>query len=102
MLDAWNYSVLAPVALGDGMTVSIKGVSLFLDPSNVFLGFQKLVCLVFFPFFFADCHLPASLNGTMCVPPGQSEPSRDQLCLQWGRRRVWVRPLCQDPPFQAV
>lgn len=44
-----NNFVLAPVALGDGMTVPIIGVFLFLDPSNVSLGFQK-VC-IFFSFF---------------------------------------------------
>lgn len=48
-LDAWNNFVLAPVALGDGMTVPIIGVFLFLDPSNVSLGFQKVF---FFSFLF--------------------------------------------------
>lgn len=80
------------------------------------LGSRKFF---FFPFFFADCHPPASVNGTRCVPPGQSEPSRlvsrvkllsagtepkdtskkkprKQLCLQQGGRRVWVSPSCQD------
>lgn len=116
LLDAWNNFVLAPVALGDGMTPPIVGGFLFLDPSNVSLGFQKVV---FSLFFFADCHPPASVNGTRCIPPGQSEPSglvscvkllsagtepkdssekkpRNQLCLQQGGRRVWVSFLCQN------
>lgn len=73
----------------------------------------------FFPFFFADCHPPASVNGTRHVPLGQSETSRlvsrvkllsagtepqdtskkkpgNQFCLQRGGRRVWVSALCQD------
>jgi len=71
----------------------------------------------FFLFFFADCHPPAFVNGTRCVPPGQSQPSRlvshvkllsaatepkdtsekkprNQPCLLQGGRRVWVSPLC--------
>lgn len=112
-----NNFVLAPVALGDGMTVPIIGVFLFLDPSNVSLGFQK-VCIFFFlfPFFFADCHPPASVNGTRHVPLGHSEPSRlashaellnagtepkdtpkkksrNQLYLEQEGRRAWASPL---------
>lgn len=99
------------------MTVPIIGVFLFLDPSNVSLGFQK-VCIFFFlfPFFFADCHPPASVNGTRHVPLGHSEPSRlashaellnagtepkdtpkkksrNQLYLEQEGRRAWASPL---------
>lgn len=74
------------------------------------LGSRKYI---FFPFFFADCCPPGSVNGTRCVPPGQLEPSRQ---LSWAElpgagtepkdtkkpgisfacSRVWVSPLCQD------
>lgn len=82
------------------------------------MGSTKYGFFSLFPFFFADCHPPASVNGTRHVPLGQAEPrrlascvkqlnaatepkdtsknkSKNQLCLMQGQRRAQASHLCK-------